>query len=196
MNFSDLFQEVVTITARPDLVAETELAIRSATIKAHSIDYFSKDIHETLIEAESPDYIHGIDYISIIPNFRSIKYLRKYDKANAAVGEFISVITPDEVLDSYGRDKTDVCYIAGRVLEIRSSTKIDAMILGCYVLPVITKANYSSWVAELCPYAIIIEAARVIFGLTGDLEQRNAYRELIAEQYELLRMSALADVGY
>ena len=195
MDFNELLNEVYSLTNRPDLVTETTLAVKSATLKAHSIDFFSKDIHETLITAESLDYIHSIDYISIIPNFRALKYLRKYDKANEEVGGFIEVITPEEVLDSYGVDRTDVCYVAGRVLEIRSSTEIDALIMGCYVFPIVTTAGYSSWIAELYPYAIIIEAARIVFSTVGDGEQASSYRTLVAEQYELLRNSALPDVG-
>ena len=196
MTFDDLLAEVYTITNKPYLVDETTLAIKSATLKAHSIDFFSKDIYETLLTAESKDYIHSIDYISKIPNFRALKYLRKYDQSSKSVGTFLDVIEPEAVLDSYGVDKADVCYVAGRVLEIRSSTEIDALIMGCYVFPIVTKGNYSSWIAELYPYAIIMEAARLVFATVGEGESAQAYRSLVAEQYELLRNSALSDVGY
>lgn len=196
MNFSELLQEVYDLTKRPDLVAETTLAIKSATLKAHMSDFYSKDIHETRITTDTADYIHGIDYISIISNFRSLKYLRKYDLVTATPGDFINVIEPEEVLDSYGVELTDVCYIAGRVLEVKSSTQIDNMLLGCYVLPIVTTSGYSSWIANLYPYAIIMEAARVVFKAIGYDEQSAAFERLVAEQYVLLKMSALSDVGY
>jgi len=193
---AEILAEVYTLTNRPDLVAETTLAVKSATLKAHMTDFYSKDIHETRITTDTADYIQGIDYISIISNFRSLKYVRKYDLANAEVGAFLEVLEPEEILDSYGKDKTDVCYIAGSILEIKSSTEIDNLILGCYVLPIITTAGYASWVADLYPYAIITEAARVVFKTIGYDEQSASFERLVAEQYALLRMSALSDVGY
>lgn len=193
---AELLAEVYTLTGRADLVAETTLAVKNATLKAHMTDFYSKDIYEVRITTDTADYIHGIDYMSIISNFRSLKYLRKYDLANAEVGAFLTVLEPEEVLDSYGYDKTDVCYVAGRVIEIKSSTQVDNFIMGCYVLPIITTAGYASWIADLYPYVIITEAARQIFKSIGYDEQFAAYESLVAEQVSLLRISALSDVGY
>lgn len=193
---TEMLTDVYTLTGRADLVAETTLAVKSATLKAHMTDFYSKDIHEVRITTDTADYIQGIDIFSIVSNFRALKYLRKYDLVNAEVGAFLEVLEPEEVLDSYGRDKTDVCYVAGRVIEIKSSTEIDNLILGCYVLPVITTSGYASWIADLYPYAIIMEAARVVFKTIGYDEQAATYERLVAEQYALLKMSALSDVGY
>lgn len=196
MTLSELLTEVYALTNRPDLTAETTLAIKAATLKAHQTDFYSKDIHETRIVTDTADYIQGIDYISIISNFRALKYLRKYNSADGSVGAFLEVLEPEEILDSYGYDRTDVCYIAGRVIEIKSSTQVDNFILGCYVFPVVTSTGYSSWIADLYPYAIVMEAARVVFKTIGYDEQAAAYERLVAEQYALLKMSALSDVGY
>jgi len=193
---AELLTEVYTLTSRSDLVNETTLAIKQATLKAHISDFYSKDIYEVRITTDTTDYIHGIDIFSIVSNFRSLKYLRKYDLANAEVGAFLEILEPEEILDSYGRDKVDVAYIAGRVIEIKSSTQIDNIILGCYVLPITTAANYASWVADLYPEVITLEATRLIFKTIGYDEQARGYEQLIAEQYALLRMSALSDVGY
>jgi len=196
MNFTEILAEVYTITNRSDLEAETKAAVKAATLKAHMSDFYSKDIYEVRITTDTSDYIQGIDYISIISNFRSLKYLRKYDLTNAAVGAFLEVIEPEEVLDSYGIDRTDVCYIAGRVIEIKSSTKIDNLILGCYVLPIVTESGYASWVADLYPWVIVFEAARVVFKAIGYDEQSATFERLVGEQFSLLKMSALSDVGY
>ncbi len=193
---AELAADVYTLTSRPDLVNETSLAIRSATLKAHMTDYYSKDIYEVRITTDTTDYIHGIDIYSIVANFRSLKYLRKYDLANAAVGSFLEILEPEEILDSYGRDRVDVAYIAGRVIEIKSSTQIDNLILGCYVLPITTATDYASWIADLYPSAILYEAARQVFKAIGHAEQAAEFTRLVGEEYALLRMSALSDVGY
>lgn len=195
MTFDELLAEVYLLTKRDDLVAETKAAIKSATLKAHHFDFFSKDIYETVITADSPAYIHSIDYPAIISNFRAIKYLRKIDLVTGDPSDFIEVITPEQVLDGYKVVRDNVAYTAGRNIELRSDTEIQKLILGCYVNPIVTDAGYSSWVAELYPYAIVFEAARVLFKTIGYDEQSAAYNALAGEQFILMRNSALAEVG-
>lgn len=196
MTFDELIAEVNLITNRPDLVGENESAIRAATLKAHQSDFYSKDIHETGVEFNTKSFRQSLDYISFISNFRSLKYLRRVEDENDDLGNFFDIILPEEVLDSYGRNRADVAYVAGRVLEIRSSVEFTKALLGAYVLPVVRKGAYDSWVAEQHPFAIVYEAARVIFKAIGYDEQSATFNQLVAEEYSLLRLSALSDVGY
>ena len=46
--FSDLFDSVVTVTKRPDLVAETTLALKRAIIKEHSAIDYPRDLKKTV----------------------------------------------------------------------------------------------------------------------------------------------------
>lgn len=196
MTFNELLSEVYLLTNRPDLVNETKAAVKAATLKAHQSDFFSKDIHETGVEFVTSDYVQSFDYISFISNFRSFKYARRVEDANDSTGKFFTILTPEETLDSYGINKTDIAYVAGRILEIRSSVAFRYMLLGCYVFPIVREAEFSSWIAELYPYAVIYEAARVIFKTIGHDEKSRAYDTFVAEQYLLLKQSALSDVGY
>jgi hypothetical protein len=196
MTLTELIAEVYVLTNRPDLVAETASAIKAATLKAHKTDFYSKDIYQTGISFTSLEYRQSLEYITLFSNFRAFKYLRKADSATDDSGVFFEVITPEEVIDSYGINRTDIAYVAGRVLEMRSSTLFQYGLLGCYVLPIVTTAGYSSWVAEQSPFAIIYEACRVIFKSIGYDEQSNTFTRLVAEEYELLKLSALSDVGY
>lgn len=196
MDFGQMKQEVYNLTNRPDLEVETTAAIKAATLKAHRTDFYSKDLAEVLIEAPELAYIHSIDYINIAANFRALKYLRKYDPLTDEPGGFISVITPDELMDSYGIFKEDVAYIAGRVLQVRSSTEIRSMFMGCYVNPVVSESNYASWVAELQPFAIVYEAVRVVLKTIGKDAEANSYGSLVAEEYAELKINSVSDVGY
>lgn len=196
MNLQELVEEVYVLTNRRDLVGETLSAVKAATLKAHKSDFYSKDIYETGVEFCSYAYIQSLDYISLLSNFRSFKYLRKATSASESNGEFFSIITPEEVLDTYGKNRADIAYVAGRVIEIRSSTEFKYALLGCYVLPIITTDGYASWVAEQNPFAIIYEACRIIFKSIGYDEQSATFTQLAMEELSLLRMSALADVGY
>ena len=195
MTFDELVQEVYLLTNRPDRSGETESAVKAATLKAHKSDFYSKDIFETGVEFPTSDFRQSLDYITFIPNFRALKYFRIVEDENDDKGTFLDIITPDEILDSYGCNRVNIAYVAGRVLEIRSSVEFTKALMGAYVSPVVRKEAYTSWVAEQYPFAIIYEAARLVFRAIGKLEESNAFTQLVVEEYALIKIGAITDVG-
>jgi hypothetical protein len=197
MTFDELVAEVYIITKRPDLSAETSSAIRSATLKAHNSDFFSRDILQVEIAFEESNYLQTMDIYNSFPNYRALKLFKRYDKAaGPEYGTFITVVTADELLDAYGHNRADIAYVAGRSLNIRSSCAFQSAIMLAYMMPVLDVTRYSSWIAQLHPWAIINEACRVIFKMIGYDEQSAQYNTLVAEEYQLLTMTGLSDVGY
>jgi hypothetical protein len=189
-NLSELISDVYTMTNRPDLVNETRLAVKAATLKAHQSDFYPKDIYEVGIEWPDPDYIQSLDYRTLIPRWRAFKYLRKY--ADGAPGDFINLLTPEQTLDRFAINKDDICYLAGEMLEIRSSTQDTYMILACYRNPDLADNSFSSWIALDHPYVIVYEAARAIFKQIGFDEQATQIRQEVAEQYMILKQEVTA----
>jgi len=197
MTLAELYAEVYLLTNRDDLVAQTAAAVRSATLKIHQLDYFYKDTFETGISFSAAAYLQQLEYRLVIPRWRALKYLRKTDLAGFDDGQFIEIIPiPEFVEDQYKINKPDVCYVAGDMLQIRSATKLQYAILGCYRNPDITPLGYSSWVALDHPYAIIFEAAKSIFFQTGDSDQFAAYSRMAAEEQQLVRISNIQAQGY
>lgn len=196
MTFDELKEEVFLLTNRRDRVAETESAIRAATIKAHKSDFYARDIFETGIQFPTSDYRQQLDYTQFISNFRAFKYFRRAEDAEDDSGPFFEIITPDAILDSYGINRTNIAYVAGRILEIRSDVEFQFGLLGVYVLPIVRTGAYSSWVAEQQPYVIIYESVRTLFKSFGQDEESATYTRLVAEEYNLLQASAISDVGY
>ena len=196
MNLSELRAEVYTITNRPDLVAQTLTAIRAATLKLHQRDYFYKDLFETGISFPAAEYLQQIEYRTLIPRWRSLKYIRKTDVTGTEQGAFLDVIAPENVLDDYKLNKTDVCYVAGEAIKIRSKTQLQYAILGCYRNPDITEATYNSWIALDHPYAIVYEAASGVFKMIGDTEQFAAYSDLAGAQMQEVVISNIQATGY
>ena len=196
MTLEELKAEVVTKTGRADL-ADTRIlsAIQAATLRAHQSDFYSKDLYETVIVAEAAAYIHQFDYIQIFSNFRAFSYLRKISTSGEA-GGFIEVITPREVLNEWGEDRLDVAYVAGRNLNVRSSTLLTKVIAGVYVNPIVSAASYSSWIADLYPWAIIFDAARMVFKGIGKDQEATDAKLLAEEQYQILKTNNVGDVGY
>ena len=196
MTLSDLMGEVYVITGRPDLTGETLSAVKASTLKAHQSDFYYKDIFETGVAFTTSEYLQQLDYRTLIPTWRATKYLRKYDNVAQAPGTFITLIPPELVMDRYEVEKTNIYYVAGTYINIKSDTQEQYYLYGCYVNPDITQSGYNSWVAKDHPYAIIMDAAATVFKMIGKDEEAAAYRGLVAEQISMLRGSNIVAQGY
>lgn len=193
--FAELITDVTTLTNRPDLVTETKLAIRAATLKAHHQDFFVQDLYEIGVTFLTSEYQQTILYKDLVPLWRAFKYLRKCDN-NKVPEHFLELITPDSVLDSYSIHKEDVCYVAGLELKTRTIDQRDKFLLGCYVHPKILETDYDSWIADEYPLAIIYEAAALIFKTVGFDEMVSTYRSMVAEEYTELTRNCIVANGY
>lgn len=196
MTLSELIAEVYLITNRPDLTSQTSSAVRAATLKIHQSDYYYKDLYETGIVFSSSEYEQSIDYRLLIPRWRALKYLRKSDSAGIDTLPFFTVIDPASALDEFNQNRTDVCYVAGANVQIKSSTAFQYALLGCYINPNITATGFDSWVALDHPFSIVYEAAAQIFKQTGDTEQFAAFTQLAREQLAEVRMTNIQAQGY
>lgn len=194
-SFASLVSDVMSLTNRPDLVAETNLAVKAATIKAHQSDDYIKDFQEFSIQFSSAEYYQTLDYKNVIPLWRKPRYIRKYDNVLASPDKLLEYIEPEKALDGYGIDRQDIFYIAGANIQIRSSTKLQYILVGAYLNPVVTSVGYSSWIADDHPFAIIYDAVSTIFKTVGYDEQVAAYRLLIQEQLQLLKQHAITGLG-
>lgn len=192
--FTELLAEVYTLTNRPDLVNETKLAVKAATLKAHQLDFFYKDIYEVGVQFSTSDYIQALEYRTISPRYRALKYIRKTDLSGTP-GAFLNVVTPSMVLDGYGTQREDICYGAGEVIQIKSSTLLQYILFGCYRNPDITESGYSSWIALDHPYAIVYEAAATVYKQVGQDEQAAVFKRMTDEQFAMLRASNIEVEG-
>ena len=197
MNLAELVAEVYSITGRPDLVSLTSSAIRAATLKLHQSDFWYKDIFETGVSFSTSEYRQQFVYRDLIPLWRAVKYLRKYDAVGQTEGEFITgPIAPSEVIDEFGLSREDIFYIAGAEVDIRSSTQEQYYLLGCYVNPNITDSGFSSWIAIEHPYAIVYDAAARVFKSIGKDDEASAMREEVKAQLEMITMDSVQPEGY
>lgn len=198
--FADLVADVYTLTSRPDLVNETKLAVRAATLKAHGSDYYYKDLRETGLQFDFEVAQQSLEYKTLLPRWRALKYLRTY-KFNSqtelgCAGPFLQILTPGEVLDSYSSAKENVCYVAGLELQIRTLAATKFFLLGYYIYPDVTELTYDSWIANDNPMAIIYEAAATVFKTIGFDEQTAIYKQLVADEYVELKLTNIVANGY
>lgn len=194
-SFASIVSDVYTLTNRPDLVNETALAVKAATLKAHQFDDWVKDFIENAIQFSSADYYQSLDYKSVFPLWRKPRYIRCSD-ANGAQGTVLDYIVPEKVIDSYGANRTNVFYVAGAEVQIRTLAQQQYFFVGYYSNPDTTSTGFNSWIANDHPFAIIYEAASIIFKTIGYDEQVPIYRGLVAEEMQRLVQHSTTGTGY
>lgn len=192
--FTALLEDVYTLTNRRDLVGETKLAVKAATLKAHHSDYYSKDLFETGLEFDTSSTLQQLAPRELFPRYRALKYFRIHDGSEPM--QFLELITPEEILDGYKLTRNNVIYEAGMLLQMRSSTEFQYALMGMYLNPQTAEDSYSSWIADSFPFAIIYEAAATVFKTIGYDEQNAAYRAMSAEMLAEVKMSNIVANGY
>lgn len=193
---NNIINMVYTETNRPDLVPDTLQAVLEATLTAHTLDFLPRDITEAQVFFDTPtNYIQILDS-AVIPHFRALAYMRKdatvynnieqnpglvppsiFPPINGAIYPYgvnlartpIEFIEPDEFMDPYWKvERTDVCYMAGTNINIKSSTPLQLVRIGWYQFPLTDVTLYNSWIATLYPYVVVYKASSTIFSNIGD----------------------------
>ena len=197
VSLSSLISDVYLLTNRPDLEGETTLAVKAATIKAHSSDDYIYDFQENSIAFDSSDYFQSLDVKTIFPLWRKGRYLRIYDNTPYTGGpsNVLKYIEPEKVVDEFGANRTDIWYQAGSNLQIRTSAPSQYFLIGYYKNPDVTANGFNSWIADNYPMAIVYEAAAIVFKTIGYDEQVVTYRGMVAEQMQLLKQTSLTGIG-
>lgn len=193
---AQLAADVYSLTNRPDMVNETNLAIRSATLKAHQREFYFRDLFESGIQFSSAEFIQSFEPKTVFPLFRSIKYLRKYDSIGQTPGILLNRITPDQVFDDYGIDYVNVYYSAGAEIQIKMNTQEQFMLFGGYSNPNVTIDMYSSWIADDYPFAVIYSAVAQVFKMLGSDTQANMYVALANDEFAVLDANNIIDTGF
>lgn len=189
MTLEELQNEVILLTSRPDLVDRTLQAVKSATLKMHQREFWRRDLREVGIQFDAAAYLQSFDIYEFIPKFRSLAYLRKYN------AELLEVIEPEQVFDYFGDVRTNVCYLAGNILQIRSSDPATYFMLGYYQHPDLTEEGWNSWIAEEFPYSIIYEAATTIAVSIGYQEIATSLAARAREEFLIMQRTAIVAEG-
>lgn len=220
---SSIIDKVYTETVRPDYVDETLQAVLGSTLYLHTCDFFVRDIIANQAIFDNAAYIQTLD-IQTMYRYRAIAYFRKYAPSlstyqldpsilpplfDPITGSLVSrellpleLITPTSILDDYGIEKTDVFYVAGDTLFIKSSTALQYGLVGWYGFPQANVNLYNSWIAREWPYAIVYDAAWKVLSMTGNLEQAVKYKSadgqkgMAVEMKNNLIISNITGVGY
>lgn len=209
--YDELLTGIYTLTARPDLVAETALAIRRATMRYHSADLWKNDISIVIpnlitISQDSnnifPSFRYQLDLTDAItyPLYRKVQFIRGISfNVDPLTGMTISdqpidykELDADRILDDYKIESINYWYQAGQVVNLRCSGNIQNATMGYWQFPNIVPATYNSWIAQQFPDMIITEATAYIYRIIGKTAEAQVLAQEFPENLWMLQQTQIA----
>lgn len=180
--FQDMRDAVIANTKRPELVTLTDNAIRMATIRAHSVDFFPRDLTSFVALYSVPTalqlFVDIADLYTSAPFLRTPKNIMGEDLATLQPVEILEYVT--ELKDFWDNDKqlrTSVFTQMGDTLRARFAGPTGRATVYYYRMPDTTLESYSSWIANAHKEELAMWAAGIVWARSGFMEQARTVKE-------------------
>ena len=177
--FAELESLVVEQTRRPEIPAVTKAAIRTATMRAHHTDFFSRDvaIGSLTYVPDSATFRDFPNLSSLLTRLRSIKTLQGLESASMAPVEAFEFREVDDVYDADGNRRPSIYNMIGDTLRIYPQTQTGLLQVFYYQSPNTVDATYSSWIADTYPDELAAWASAIVFARTGFAEMAQEFQK-------------------
>lgn len=173
--WTDLLDEVYTLTNRPELVAETAIALRKAVRTAHASSRFWRDLVEVPITGLAVQQVQEIQLDLYAPRFRQTAYI----KSNTYTELHFEPVTIDDLLDADGYGRVNAYWGFGNTIRVRAANIEDNYLMAYYQYPIVTpEAAFNSWIVNEHRDFIITSAALIVLGIAGEQEIKNTMQQL------------------
>lgn len=193
--YADLETLVIAQTRRPDVPAVTSAAIRTATLRAHHVDFFPRDMTEgplTYMPSSTAIYYDIADISTLLPRFRALKFIKSIDTATGSAVEELEYRDADDLYDSDGNRRLSVYTLIGDTLRVYPQLATGQFSAFYYRNPNTAGLEYSSWIANTYPDELAMWAAAIVFARTGYAEMAADFqRSHVAPFREMLINSHL-----
>ena len=173
--WAELVAEVYSWTARPDMVVETELALRQAIRTAHRLGKFSKDL-TTVTVAPPLQTIQTVDIETSLPRFKQLSYVK-----SGSLDFYYDEATAQELLDYEGYVKQNVYWNIGTVLNIRAAAAEDSYEIAYYLQPITAPPTaVVDWLLTDYSDVVMLLAVGTVLGLIGEQEIKSRADTMLA----------------
>ena len=193
--FAQMQSLVIAQTRRPEITDVTDAAIRSATLRAHHIDFFPRDLSSgvlTYTPSSSSLFYDFSNVTSSLPRLRSVKAAQSVDSITFTPTEVLEYRDSSDLYDADRNRRLHTYTLIGDTLRIYPVSATGAVELYYYRNPDISSALYSSWIADAYSDELAMWAAAIVFARTGFAEMANQItREHIVPFKDLLISSHL-----
>jgi hypothetical protein len=197
--FAELYDKVVSITSRPELMTTTKLAIAKATVEAHHIDFFPRDrklayVPYTVNSAVPICTIANI--YATYPRLRGIQSIRGVDTNGRAV-EQLAQCDYDNFYDSDNALKYSVYDAIGTSILFTPQVQTGRLEMVAYENPDPTESTYASWIADMYPEFLAYWAAMHVQARSGAVELAQISMKLHVEPFKelLIESHLLSEVN-
>lgn len=175
VTLNDMLAAVYDITKRPELVTITKSAIKRATIRAHSVDFFPRD-RSSVVFSFTPTTDGSFTDIpglyTAAPLYRIGELLQCEDLVTQRPTENLEYIVGiDEFWDENNQRRTSVFTQVGESLRCSFAAATGRARLWYYVMPDTSDSSYSSWIADRHTEEVAQWAAGIVWLRTGLQEQ-------------------------
>lgn len=173
--FAEMVTLVNEITKRPELVATTNLAIKLATLRAHSIEFFHRDQANAQLDYSvslSSPFQDIASIYSVVPLMRTPNFLQSEDPATFQPVENLEF--EEDYKRLYDQDnalRQSVFTFLGETLRAVFQAPTGRARLYYYKNPDTSISGYSSWIANSHPEELAMWAAAIVWNRSGNIEQ-------------------------
>jgi len=183
--FDAMVNDVITLTARPDLAEETALAVRTATNSAHFSDAYPRDLVTQSVQLPNGSYQTSMNIPTLFPKLRGLSAIKALDVNGAPLAvsadSKIEVIELGDIYDDYETLRNNIAYIAGENVNVRSLTSSYGYLVEWFKAPEVRRDTYNSWIAQLYPDVILYWAASLVLDTNGNEEKANKFMKQVQQ---------------
>lgn len=184
--FADMETLVLAQTKRPDISDITAAAIRTATLRAHHVDFFPRDLSEGVLSytpSSTAIYYPFSNVSTLLPRARSIKFVQCVDTATGVPVEDLEYREIDDLYDSDGNRRLSTYTLIGDSLRIFPQRATGSATAFYYRNPNVNGLEYSSWIADAYPDELSQWAAAIVFARTGFTEMANDFQRTYVQPF-------------
>lgn len=163
MNFTQISQEIVQATKRPDKLQNIRRAINDAVLFFDTEHDYKRDVQEFSFPLPIPGY-EAIIPLTEFTRFRKMAYM-KIGGSRIYVEELRSLVL------SKGCDIVNKWYMSGDNINVKLGSHANALDIAYYRYPpVLTDANPEFWMLEGNWSAVLNKALSAVFNDIGDAQ--------------------------
>lgn len=194
MTLTEMVSEVISLTGLPHLEPQIVSNLRAATLNAHSVDFFPKDLVEAIVSNPTPT-----EYKISITNptrFRSWNYIRYCASSSPNdQGLYLKEESASNLLTSYNIEKAGIYYNAGTATKLILQSPTPNIAYGYFQYPDTSVNNFNSWIADEFPYYLIFTAASKMFSMVGRKDMAGYYASEASAILQLIIRDNITSLG-
>lgn len=191
--FAELEALTIAQTRRPEVSAVTQAAIRTATLRAHHTDFFTRDLAPgtlTYTPSSSASFYDFADVSSTLARMRAFQLMQSVDVTTGVPTENLEYRELQDLYDSDNNMRTSMYTMIGDTLRVYPAAATGKLAVYYYRNPVTTEAGYSSWIANEYPDELAMWAAAIVFARTGFAEMAQDFQRTHVQPFKELLISS------